>query len=275
MRPDEFLRAARLFPAGQRQRATDLRAYLLDNDCAGCRPVADHVRAACEAARYDETAVAGDRLDAAERLAAGHPAHRRAGDDPGRGRGHVARWAAAAATPLVAATDASWKGRVGGIGYVVADGHYGLRGRGTGRLDPTGPSRVLVDELRAVEYLLSGYDDPPAGLTVLVDNLEAVKWLRRWQAGAVDEMPAGYRLRERRFGAQPTLLRLATQVAARPDLVFTHVKGHRNHLLNEAADALAHMARRRQEESFDLRPRAYELVDAFLRDWHAARTPAT
>ncbi|MFC8848412.1 MULTISPECIES: hypothetical protein [unclassified Micromonospora] len=106
---------------------------------------------------------------------------------------------------------------------------------------------------------------------MLFDNLSAVEWLDRWQAGVVDEMPAGYRLRVRRFGAQPTLVRLATRVAAHPDLTFGHVKGHRNHPLNEAGEALAHMARR-QEESFDLRPRAYALVDTFLRDWHTSRT---
>ncbi|BCL12394.1 hypothetical protein GCM10017556_01330 [Micromonospora sagamiensis] len=221
------------------------------------------------AARYDELTAAGELLDTAEGLAADHDVHRRTGDDPGHGRGRVTRWAEAS-TPLMAATDASWKGRVGGIGYVVTDGRYGLRGRGTGRLDPTGPSRVLVNELRAVEFLLTAYDEPPVGLTVLVDSLGAVEWLHRWQAGETDDMPAGYQLRDRQWAAQPTLARLAVQVAGRPDLVFVHVKGHSGHPLNEAADALAHMARRRRVESFDLRPRAHALVDAFLGDWHTS-----
>lgn len=51
-------------------------------------------------------------------------------------------------------------------------------------------------------------------------------------------------------------------------MTFTHVKGHAGHPLNEAADALSHMARRRLTEQFDLRRRAADLVDAFLRDWH-------
>ncbi len=67
---------------------------------------------------------------------------------------------------------------------------------------------------------------------------------------------------------QPTLVRLAQLVARRPDLSFTHVKAHTGHALNETADALSHMARRRLGEVFDVRPRAYDLVDAFLRDWH-------
>ncbi|MFI6270129.1 hypothetical protein [Micromonospora zamorensis] len=72
--------------------------------------------------------------------------------------------------------------------------------------------------------------------------------------------------------ARELLVRLADQVANRPDATFAHVKGHSGHALNEAADGLSHMARRRREESFDLRPRAHALVDAFLRDWHANAT---
>ncbi|MFI6226171.1 ribonuclease HI [Micromonospora echinospora] len=268
MRSDEFLRDLDLFPAARQHRLLALRHYLRTADCDACQRVGDAVQLAFTAARYDELAAADELLHTAEQLAAGHDAHRRSDDDPGHGRGRVDRWAATS-TPLLAATDASWKGRVGGLGYVVTDGRYGLRGRGTGRLDPTGPSRVLVNELRAVDFLLTAYDEPPPGLAVLLDSLGAVEWLHRWQAGETG-MPAGYRLRERRWATQPTLLRLAAQVAGRPDLVFAHVKGHSGHPLNEAADALAHMARRRRVESFDLRPRAHDLVDAFLRDWHTA-----
>ncbi|MEV1146522.1 hypothetical protein, partial [Micromonospora sp. NPDC049799] len=186
-------------------------------------------------------------------------------DGPGaerRGHRHVG-------APLVAATDASWKGRTGGIAYVVSDGHYGLRGRGTGPLDPTGVSRVLINELRAVDFLFAGYDAVPAGMTVLVDNLTALRYLRRWQAGQTEAMPSGYSLRPRRSAPQPTLVRLAELVSRRPDLSFAHVKGHSGHALNEAADGLSHMARRRLDEPFDVRRRAQALVDAFLRDWHA------
>ncbi|GAB3808903.1 hypothetical protein [Micromonospora zhanjiangensis] len=64
--------------------------------------------------------------------------------------GQVGRWARTTG-PLVAATDASWKDRAGGYAYVVSDGRWGLRPRSTGPLDPTGPSRVLINELRAVD----------------------------------------------------------------------------------------------------------------------------
>ncbi|MGC5021243.1 ribonuclease HI [Micromonospora sp. DT47] len=272
MRPDEFLRALDLLPAPLHDRALTLRAYARRTGCDDCQRIGDAVRLALTAAHYDELASAGDLLDTAEKLAATHTQHgagRR--PDQQRGRGRVVRWAAVSA-PLVAATDASWKGRAGGIGYVVSDGHYGLLGRGTGRLDPTGVSRVLVDELRAADYLLTAYEEAPAGLTVLLDSRTALRYLHRWQAGETDAMPAGYSLRQRRWSAQPTLVRLAELVARRPDLSFFHVKGHTGHALNEAADGLSHMARRRREEYFDVRPRAYALVDAFLRDWHASAT---
>ncbi|RKN47713.1 ribonuclease HI [Micromonospora endolithica] len=284
MRPDEFLRALAQLPPTLHDQAFDLRRYTRDTGCGDCHRVGDAVRLALTAAHYDEFTSATDLLDSAELLAAEHtehagrigPARQGSGCGPRpdrrqRSRGRVVRWAGTSA-PLVAATDASWKGRAGGIAYVVSDGHYGLRGRGTGRLDPTGASRVLVDELRAVEFLLTAYDEMPVGTTVLLDSLSALRYLHRWQAGETGAMPPGYSLRQRRWSDQPTLVRLAGQVAHRPDLVFAHVKGHSGHALNEAADGLSHMARRRREESFDLRPRAHALVEAFLRDWHAAPT---
>ncbi len=268
MRPDEFLRALDLLPAALRERAFAMRAYVRPTGCEECQRIGDALRLSLTAARYDEYTSAGQLLDTAEQQAVGHGSTCHAQPDQQRGRGRVNRWAKASA-PVVAATDASWKGRAGGIGYVVSDGHYGLRGRGTGPMDPTGFSRVLINELRAVEFLLSAYDAAPAGMTVLLDSLAALRYLHCWQAGETAAMPADYSLRTRRWSDQPTLVRLAGLVSRRPDLSFTHVKGHTGHPLNEAADSLSHMARRRLGEPFDVRQRAHALVDAFLHDWHA------
>ncbi|MER7418338.1 RNase H family protein [Micromonospora peucetia] len=267
MRPDEFLRALDLLPTPLHDRAMTLRGYARVTRCEDCQRIGNTVRLALTAARYDEIDSARHLLDTADQQAARHGSTCRPQPDQERGRGRVGRWATVPAA-LVAATDASWKGRAGGIGYVVSDGHYGLRGRGTDRMDPTGVSRVLINELRAVDFLLSAYDKAPAGLTVLLDSLTALRYLHRWQAGETDAVPAGYSLRPRRSSAQPTLVRLADVVSRRPDLSFAHVKGHNGHALNEAADGLSHMARRRVGESFDVRPRAHALVDAFLLDWH-------
>ncbi|GIJ27405.1 hypothetical protein Vqi01_25670 [Micromonospora qiuiae] len=187
----------------------------------------------------------------------------------------MSSFAPSTCSPNHCTTDASWKGRAGGIGYVTSDGRYGLRSRRPGRSDPTGQARVLVSELRAVEFLLTAYESPPIGMTVLVDSRSALTYLHGWQGGHTSAMPTGYDLRARRAGATPTLVRLAALVAWRRDLSFRHVKAHDHHALNEAADSLAHMARRRVEEPFDPYPRAQSLVAAFLREWHAARPGLT
>jgi ribonuclease HI len=181
--------------------------------------------------------------------------------------GQVRRWAGQ--PRRIAATDAgwSWKRASGGMGYLVSDGHWGIRGWRTSRLDPTGHSKVLVTELRAIEFMLTRLTSEP--LTVLVDSTSALHHLRQWQQGAVDVMPAGYDLRPRHGGRKPTLVRLAVRVADRPDLTFRHVKGHSGHLLNEAADSLARIARRRTLSKFDAAARAQDLAASFLTSWHA------
>ncbi|MGR6320076.1 hypothetical protein Q2K19_25480 [Micromonospora soli] len=267
MRPDEFHRALDLLPAPLHDRALALRTYVKPRHCETCTAVGDAVRLALTAAHYDQLTSAAQLLDTAEQLAIGHHLACRPEHQPGRGQ--VRRWAETSA-PLVAATDASWKGRAGGIGYVASDGRYGLRSRRPGRHDATGCSRVLVSELRAVEFLFTAYDTAPVGMTVLVDSRPALNYLHRWQGGETGAMPAGYDLRPRHAGMKPTLVRLAELVAERPELTFAHVKGHAQHPLNEAADSLAHMARRRVEEPFDVRQRAHDLVEAFLRDWQVA-----
>jgi hypothetical protein len=282
MRYDEFTEALRFLPASLRDRVTALRGHLTNRRCDECQAISDTLYDALTAARYEEHRTVEQLLAGAEALSRQHAgAHDRDGSacvvrlrEAGEtsGRGQVRRWAHTR-PPLVAATDASWKGRAGGFAYVVSDGRWGLRPRSTDRLDPTGPSRVLVNELRAVEFLFTAYDEVPGGLTVLVDSRPALTYLRRWQVGDTDFLPAGYRLRPRLRAPQPTLVRLAQLVAGAPDVTYRHVKAHAGHPLNEAADALASMARRRVTERFDVRPRAVSLVDAFLRDWHANGAP--
>ncbi|SBT40643.1 RNase H family protein [Micromonospora auratinigra] len=267
MRPDEFVRALHLLPAPLHDRALALRAYVKPRRCETCQAIADALRVALTAAHYEELGSAAQLIDTAAQLATRHHLACRPAHEPGRGQ--VRRWADTSA-PLIAATDASWKGRAGGIGYVTSDGRYGLRSRRPGRVDPTGCSRVLVSELRAVEFLLTAYDTPPVGMMVLVDSRPALNYLHRWQDGESGAMPAGYDLRPRHNGIKPTLVRLADLVGARPDVTFAHVKAHAHHALNEAADSLAHMARRRVDESFDVQARAHALVEAFLREWHVA-----
>jgi hypothetical protein len=59
-----------------------------------------------------------------------------------------------------------------------------------------------------------------------------------------------------------------------PGLRPEHVKGHAGHPLNETADSLASIARRRVTEVFDSPARAASLAEAFLRDWHRSPGPS-
>jgi ribonuclease HI len=279
MRIDEFDECLDLLPEQFRERARALRPSLNRSGCDRCEKVADAVETALLAARYDELAHAERLIETAEGLAQhhDHAAVDRCRLDGNhratfRRRDVVPEWEGASGE-LVAATDASWKHRTHGIGYVVSNGHFGLHGWPATWLDPSGPARVLVDELRAVEFLLSGLPDTATRMTVLIDSVPALTYLRRWQSGETT-LPDGYSLRPRTSGAKPTLVRLAELVARLPNVSFQHVDSHNGHPLNEAADSLSRMARRRVHERFDIRTRARDLVNAFLRDWHTGRGAA-
>jgi ribonuclease HI len=172
--------------------------------------------------------------------------------------------------PLVAATDAGYKAKTAGMAFVVSDGRWGLRRWvRTPRLDPTGPSAVLIAELRAVAYLC---ESPHGRLPdeLLMDSASAIKYLRIWQAGDVSRMPPGYSLRQR-WGhptGEPTLVRLARIMANNSGIVIAHVYSHTGHPLNEAADSLASIARR-GEPAERTRSLAASQLEAFLPAWHA------
>jgi hypothetical protein len=279
MRPDEARVLIALLPEELRDRADAVRRHMhRHSTCDPCRPAGEAMVLALTAARYDHFVVAEGLLDSAERLVASH-SH---GDTMAKGdrnllaglHGEVRRYRphgseiAGTGRELVAATDASWKGAAGGYAYVTSDGRWGLRSHSRYHLDPTGPSYALVNELRAVEFLLAAVDAPGLRLTVLVDSAPALGFLAHWRSGDTSRMPRGYSLRPRNTGT-PTLVRLAHRVN-QTNVVFRHVKGHDGHPLNEAADSLSAMARRWVGEHFDVTDRAAGLVTAFLRDWHEA-----
>ena len=143
--------------------------------------------------------------------------------------------------PVVVATDAAYKNKLPAFGYIASDGRWGLYWwrPGFARVDPTGPSAVLVAELRAVAFVLERQEGLPS-LLLLLDSASALAYLRSWQAGDISRMPEGYSLRERWGGDSetPTLVRLAKIMAKHPGIKTEHVAGDRGHPLNEAADAL-------------------------------------
>ncbi|MFG2243740.1 ribonuclease HI [Spirillospora sp. NPDC048823] len=271
----EFDDAQSRMPPGLADRTQRMRACATRAAWCGCCGVARRLLRLCFAAvRHGDDAIAEMLVTEAEHYIGGgrHPRTCPQAPRPAvRGRrapaqGRVPGWSAFPGA-LVAATDASWKQGTCGIGYVVSDGRWGMRGWTFGPQDPTGPRRVLVSELRAVALLLDRVEDG-RDLVLLVDSLSALRYLRAWRHGDTGLMPDGYDLRPRRSGAAPTLVRLARQVVGRPGLRLEYVKGHSGHPLNETADSLASIARRRVTETFDSIARAEGLVEAFLHAWH-------
>lgn len=282
MRPGEYKAALSLLPLELVNRAVRLQRYVLRSvECVACREVGEAAKLALTAARFDDLHAAERLLSLAERRLGENDhaggcrptpalpkptARMRTKRSRGGVHGQVARWAGH--RPLVAATDASWKRHSTGYGYLATDGRWGLRGWNSGRTDPSGPSKVLINELRAVDLLVATIEEPGAELTLLVDNTSALAFLRRWQRGAVTSLPEGYDLRPRTTGAKPTLVRLAERVARMPGLRLEHVRSHSGHLLNEAADSLASLGRRRAAHKLDVGARAQDLVESFLLAWH-------
>lgn len=283
MKAREFKRRIRLLPDELHLRAQPARHHARSTGCDQCTEIVNMVVHAVRAAELDLLADAEALIANAEALISAHPHD----EPPAQGKpatstpyhGGIPDWSHKTGH-LIAATDGSWdKGRHG-IGYVISNGQFGLKGwiRAAGDHDPTGRGRILIDELRAVEFLLQRLPTQYTHLTVLLDSTTAIRYLHRWQAGET-VMPQGYSLRTRTRApsgystpnAKPTLVRLATRLADLPNVTFQHVTGHANHPLNEAADALARMAARRARRRFDVRTRARDLVEAFLHDWHTGR----
>jgi ribonuclease HI len=277
MSPDELSQALHLLPRALKDRARAIRARAdRADDCPYCRIARQSLDLALRAAVFDELEWARTLVTEAEHyMTAGRHPHDRCGRDqppPARApvHGRIRRWERV--RPVIAATDASWKRGHGGLGYVTSTGHWGFRSWRAGDGDPTGHAKVLVSELRAVDLLLSRLG-AVRELVLLVDSLSALAYLRYWRDGRTHLMPEGYDLRPRHHGV-PTLVRLAERMAALPGISLEHVKGHSGHLLNEAADSLASIARRRLSASFDATARAEALAESFLLSWHQAALAA-
>lgn len=175
------------------------------------------------------------------------------------------------APPLVVATDGSTKGRFTGWGWLAVNGEYGLHGFGHHR-QVVGPSAAAGAELRAigdaVQHLRFGR------LRVLTDSQTAIFFAEAWRTGS-ERLPDGYSV-YRASGRLAGLVRIQRLIYDNRDrLELQWVEGHGGHPLNEAADALARLARRYAEgksglSADDYRARAAGLATAFLSSFNGA-----
>lgn len=180
--------------------------------------------------------------------------------------------------PVYAATDASWRGNATyGHGYATTTGLWGVR---SARILPRSAAApgyegsvdsAALHELHAVAHLMQWLTrhlpaDHP--VVLLCDSRSAQRYLRAWQSGAEPRFPAGERALRPYNGEFKPLQDLAQAMRSRPRIKVTDVVGHSGHLLNELADALAKMARRRADgETVDLVARGSDITGAFLRAW--------
>jgi ribonuclease HI len=153
------------------------------------------------------------------------------------------------AARLVAATDASLprKSRTAGLAWLCTDGRWGMYSWSRPSLN------IQLAEVRAAALLL-GHLVPSVLLT---DSAATVRCVTAWQRGE-HLVPAG--------GEASVMLARAALITKGTPMQVQHVRAHCGHLLNEAADSLASIARS-SDGAVRKRERAYSLVASFLLSW--------
>lgn len=181
-------------------------------------------------------------------------------------KAEIAELARPPGAPLTVAVDGSYKLSLNvankvikpmSWAYLNTDGHYGLGTSivpGTvvgGRAQANGsdPERTLQAELRAIANALQVIA-PGTPVTILSDSKDAINFMYHWRNGH-QVWPSGYDP-ERAGGRESTLGRLARRALEDRELIQVDwIRGHSGHPLNEAADALAKLARTWTTELLD------------------------
>ncbi|WP_341256863.1 MULTISPECIES: RNase H family protein [Gordonia] len=166
------------------------------------------------------------------------------------------RRAAATLPAIVVATDGSVKGAAIGSAWLAANGEYGSLGRVDRSRHPH-IRRVLIAELEAAAAAVDAI--PNRRLDVLMDCRDALDVIAAWRRGGPG--PAWL------SAASPDISAFRRAVASdRGRLAFRWVPGHDGMLLNEGADSLSKIARRRAERvvtTSDARRRSADIAAAF------------
>lgn len=158
---------------------------------------------------------------------------------------------------LVVATDASKSGNFLGIAAVTEDGRWGM----ASYMDHSQEETTFLAELRATIMAVS-LALPGQKVRVITDSKDTQQKIHAWQDGDLrtpEEHPHPY-LKQGSGGALalfPGNLKLSwlrDQVATGTiQLTVEHVPSHSGHILNEASDALARMARKARQHGHPLR----------------------
>lgn len=150
------------------------------------------------------------------------------------------RWlrrAAANMPPVVVATDGSVKGAAIGSAWLAEDGQHGSLGR-VDKAHHSHIRRVLIAELEAAAAAVEAI--PNRRLDVLMDCRDTLDVITAWRRG--DAGPTWLR------AASPSITAFRRAVASdQGRLTFRWVPGHGGMLLNEGADSLSKVARRRAQ----------------------------
>jgi ribonuclease HI len=175
-----------------------------------------------------------------------------------------------AADVMVAATDASWCPLGFGYGYVTSTGLWGVHGDAKKPLPAGGrtPDVSTLHELRAVSHLLTAVPEGTP-LQIRTDNSSARWYLRTWQTGDLEATPFGESLVRRTGDPMRSVRALARRLATdRHCIEVADVRAHSGDLLNEAADSLAGMVRRRARgNNINVYRKGSRLVSDFLTTW--------
>jgi len=157
---------------------------------------------------------------------------------------------------LVVATDASRAARALGAAAVAEDGRWGM----VSYYDHSSQETIFLAELRAIAMAVS-LALPDQKVHVLTDSKDAQEQINGWKNGdlrAPKEHPhpilesSGNHLPL--FPGNVKLSWLKDQVSTGAvQLTVEHVPSHSGHVLNEAADALAGMARKARQHRHPLR----------------------
>jgi ribonuclease HI len=171
-------------------------------------------------------------------------------------------------SPLTVATDGSVRGSFTGFGWLASDGRFGLLGFRHSKRQ-VGAKVVLISELRAIGDAVRKL--PLRPLTLISDSKSAIRMVTQWMDGE-DVLPFGYTT-ERDDGEPAGLVIARHLIYLQRDRLTLHwFRGHQGEPLNEGADALARLARRRAASPREVpleeyRDRAKGLADAFAKEF--------